>query len=349
MCIRIVRNNSQVELSGSMFPSSNQPVTPELNICNEVTIDAVKLKNLPKTSGIPSAMVSVSGLISGNTFTTGVNRNIINSSEYKTEITSLVYGLHSELKAINKITPKQLMDIQSFDLVKRDMFITSIQELESLKARKTNAAGYMMNIMKHAADLAGNDNKKFVNLVGEMFSDIPIPLDWFRKILGAGPHTAGNLLEPMLDKVVEEQGGSFGFNANITDDIDSNNTMTHHVGEFLQVGYNRGSFIGKLAANIIDRNTVIIQDRINEGDIRSGSFSAMVGAALKDKTINPQDAVKLFSWAFTTDNGGKYPPPFGATETEGKNLKFSDYKIENWIKDYNKAFPDSPIISLQKK
>jgi len=347
MCIKLGGNNSRPELI------SNSPLIPDNFSTNQTIIpkqilsrDNFSRNNLNIPGAVPATMVNIQGMICENPVKKNpeTDKNLIYSSNYKSEITSLVNSMHAELKAVNKITPKQLKEIQNFDLPQRDMFVTAIQQLELLKNKKISAADYMMNIMQHAADLSGNDHKKFVKLTGEAFSDIPIPLDLFRKALGAGPHTAGNLLEPMLDKIVEEQGGSFGFNNNVTDDIDPvKNTMTHHAGEFLQVGYKRGNFIGKLAGNIIDRNTLIIQDKKNEGDIRSSSFSVMTGAALKDNRITPQDAVKLFSWAFREDSGGKTPPPYGSKETEGKYLKFKDYKIENWLKEYNKAFPNEPI------
>jgi hypothetical protein len=346
MCIRTGGNYSNSELPANLPGPAPKPVNHELNIGPEgIAVDSLKLKNLANTSPVSSVILNISGAVTGESENPvpKADLKMAGSPHYKTEIALLVTGMHNELKAINKITPKQLKEIQDFDPVKRDMFLTSLRQLESLKAGEINAAGYMIGIMQHAAELSGNDSKMFVTLVGEMFSDIPIPLDPFRRILGAGPHTAGNLLEPMLDRIVEKQGGSFGFNANITDDIDWKNTITHHAGEFLQVGYNRGAFIGKLAGNIIDRNTLIIQDKKNEGDIRSSSFSAMVGAALKDNKIKPLEAVKLFSWAYTTSHGGKYPPPYGADETPGKNLGFKDYKIDNWVNAYNKAFPEAAI------
>lgn len=341
MSINVNGNNSLPEFIKEILASGNKQETPKTDLSEKIIFsDSVKINILNKQSPIP-AKAKILGKITSDSQT--IEREIVFSQNYKSGVTSLVTGLHQELKAINKITPKQLNEIRNFDLPHREMFIKSLQELESLKNGKTNAADYMINIMKYAADLSGNDRKKFVDLVGEMFSDIPIPLDIFRKILGAGPHSAGNLLEPMLDKIVEKQGGSFGFNSNITDDIDKNNTMTHHAGEFLQIGYNRGGWLGKLAADAIDRNTGFIQSKLNEGDIRSGYFSSMVGSALKKNIITPHDAVKLFKWAFTTSHGGKEPPLYGSKETQGNYLKWGDYKIENWVSAYNRAFPNDPI------
>jgi hypothetical protein len=273
------------------------------------------------------------------------NKDIITPKNYKEKIESRINDLHDNLKVNTKITNKQITDIKNFDPMRRDIFIKCIDELESLKSKKIKASDYMINVMNHAVNISGNNNEKFVELVGEVFSSVPIPLDTFRKVLGAGPHSGGNVLEPMLDKIIENQGGSLGFNSNITDDISDINNMTHHVGEFLQVGFNRGSFVGKLATDAIDRNLTfgLIQDKVNEGDIRSGYFSVMVGDALNDNKIKPNDAVKLFKWAYTTDHGGKEQPIFGGKETSGDNMNWNDYKIENWIKSYNKAFPNNII------
>ncbi len=327
-----------------------------INHENSITISSDKFKSrrfaepvLPKLPAIAAIIADISTDLQEIVHNPRLLNNYekikpVSIANYKTAIGEKLSSLHNELKAKEAITTGQLNDIKNFDPLKQDMFLTSLKEMESLKAGKTNAADYMLNIMNHAADLSGNDGGKFIDLVGEMFSDVPIPLDFFRRILGGGPHSGGNVLEPMLDRVVESQQGSHGFNPNMTDDIDKNNTLTHHVGEFLQVGYNRGNFLGKFAAGVIDSGYIgIIQSQKNEGDVRSGYFSTMIGSALKKNKISPHDAVKLFRWAYAENHGGKQAPPFGSRETEGKYMNWSDYNIKKWINAYNKAFPNAQI------
>src|SRR6185295_18981782 len=118
-----------------------------LNICPEgIPVDAIKLKNLPNLSLISSVLVNIAGEPQKPVQNTDISMS--RSPNYSSEITSLVTGMHNELKAINIITPQQLKEIEDFDPARREMFLTCIRGLESLKAGEINAAGYMMNIME---------------------------------------------------------------------------------------------------------------------------------------------------------------------------------------------------------
>lgn len=340
MAINFGINNSNNDYPNKVVVSNSKKSENNKNeplIKLEVLKDSISLTNSNKST---KPIVTVS-------LTENNDKEILSVANYKDKIVPHISKFYEDLKLENKLTTKQIKDIQNFSPEKKELFVKCLNELEALKSKKITAADYMINIMSHSVNLSGNDNKKFVELVGEVFSSVPIPLDPFRKILGAGPHSGGNILEPMFDKIIEEQGGSLGFNSNVTDDISKTNNMTHHVGEFLQVGFNRGSIIGKLSTDAIDRNLTfgLIQDKVNEGDIRSGYFSVMVGDALNDNKITPTDAVKLFKWAYTTEHGGKESPIFGAKETPEKYMNWKDYKIESWIEAYNKAFTDNKINS----
>lgn len=235
--------------------------------------------------------------------------------------------------------------ISGFKDDQKEVFACAVEQLENIKDNKADSSDYMINILKKSSELAGNNSQKFIQLVGEVFSEKEGSFDFFRKVLGAGSHKAGNILEPLLVEIISEGKGAgveAGFNSNMTDDIDRNNTMTHHYGEFIQVGFHRGETLGKIASFVIDTPYIMPSMTYNNGDVRSGYFASMLGDGLRDKKIKPADVVKLTQWAYTNEHNGLKDPPFGRVDKD-EFMNWSQYKIDKWIKDYNQAFPDDPI------
>lgn len=335
MCLQINRSFFKNEMKNSEIKKSepiNQPNKPK----EEIKGDSVLFKNL-KQGKIINTSISIE-------LSKDINKDVNISNE---EIFKKIQNFQGDYKIKKGLSLKQKSDIEKFNPDQKKMLVKALNELENFKNGKIKASDYMMNLFEYASELSGNDSKKFINLTGEVFSEVPDALDFFRKVLGAGPKTSGAILEPLYEEVIKTRGGAgtnAGLNENIVDDVDINNTTTHHIGEFLQVGYNRGEHLGKLADDIIDRDIKIIGMKFNEGDIRSAYFASILGDAMKDKKINPQQAVKMIRWTYTNEHNGKEPPPFGSKETQGNFTKWKDYKIDNWIKAYNKAFPNDKII-----
>lgn len=333
MCLQINRNNSFNEVN----QNKNTPVKTELK-------DDISDKNITVIKS-DSANVNIlkqgSVKIASISFETNKDLSISNQ-----EIFKKVESLQKDANIKVGLSEKQKDDISKFNPDQKKMFVKALEEMENFKNGKNDASGYMMNLLKYAAELSGKDSKKFINLSGEVFSEVPDALDFFRKILGGGPKTSGGILEPIYEGVIKTHGGagvSAGFNENITDDLDKNNTITHHIGEFLQVGYNRGESLGKLADDIIDGDVKIIGMKRNEGDIRSAYFASMLGHAMKENKISPEGAVKMIRWTYTNHHEGKEPPPFGTKKIHGEYVKWNQYKFDDWVKAYNKAFPNDKL------
>ncbi len=174
-----------------------------------------------------------------------------------------------------------------------------LDELEALRAGRITPAQYMVNVMQHAADLARDNGHRFVELVGMAFSEVPSEDALHaagRDVLGAGPHPVGWLLEAIQASIVREAGGytpETGFAAGVLD-VDPMSSVTHHFGELLRVGYYRGETLGDWAQDYLDGDE-------NPGDVHNGYFAVMLGAALANGEITPQEAVQMVEAAYTGD------------------------------------------------
>ncbi|MBI2263644.1 MAG: hypothetical protein HYU64_00500 [Armatimonadetes bacterium] len=252
------------------------------------------------------------------------------------------------------LTDEEKQAIQNLDEDDRHMYDATLDELESLNNGDTNESQYMINVMQHAADISGNDHDQFVHLVGMAFSEgnagqsgLGI-MEGGRGVMGAGQNPAGVVLESMHQTINGQNGGSTvaaGFDPNIVD-ADPTSTVTHHFGELLQVGHNRGSKLAGSAQDFMDNYAT------NPGDTRNGYFAAMLGEALRDQRITPQDAVNLTQWAFTNQDTTNKPwdtisPPtqdgVGGLITRPIGSLFSDnqYDITEWVNGYNASHPNA--------
>ncbi|HEY8208014.1 MAG TPA: hypothetical protein VIG99_11075 [Myxococcaceae bacterium] len=246
------------------------------------------------------------------------------------ELIDRLNGVRSE-----PLTPEQEGLIRNLsDPRERRMFLATVKQLEAAKAGSVTPSQYMTNLMQSAADIAGNDGKEFAHLVHFGFNE-PAGGSYMtagRGLLGGGNIPAGSLLEDTfksLDNDVNNTAG--GFNANIID-VDPSSTVTHHFAEFLSIGSSLQGFPA-LANQAV---TTIDNPKDNPGDVRSGYFGVMVGNALKDGKITPQQAVDLTKWAYTDQPAGMGPPPWGTANT-GTYLDPANYSIDDWLKAYQAA------------
>ncbi|QRN96376.1 hypothetical protein JRI60_46455 [Archangium violaceum] len=235
-----------------------------------------------------------------------------------------------------KLTPEQEAHIRNLSSPEeRRMFLATVKQLEAVKAGSLSPSQYMTNVMQSAADIAGNDGKKFAHLVHFAFNE-PENAGYHetaRKALGGGNIPAGSLLETTfkeLDGDLNNAAG--GFNPNITDTA-SSSTVTHHFAEFLAVGSSTQGIpaVGNAAVEHIDDKTT------NPGDVRSGYFGVMLGNALKDGKVTPQQAVDLYRWAYTSQPSTMKPPPWGTQETGAYLDPSKDYDINAWMRMYEAA------------
>jgi hypothetical protein len=191
---------------------------------------------------------------------------------------------------------------------------------------------YQYNVMQHAADIAGNDGKKFINLVQAAFS---APEDGYgafqrygRGAAGTGAHRQGQYLESAFSRTDDPASD---YNP-VVRDKDDNSTVTHHFGEFLKahgVGW-------KDPYDLVEMND---DKKKNPGDVRSGFFAVMLGDGLRNGDITPQQAVDLTRWAYSIDPGGTQGPPWGSDGNSTGYLSQDDYKgkLDDWVRAYDEA------------
>jgi hypothetical protein len=257
------------------------------------------------------------------------------------EIVKRTEDLMKVLKTDDKVVPdfaKKSLEKLSGD--EKVMLGWALEELKKMSSDpQRTESQYMMQMLKHAAELAGTDKKKFVDLATTVLSAPAggYGMEGSRKLAGGGAHISGEVCEPLLVKIMEPRGGSTekqGYNNNIIDSEDKASTVTHHYAEFLKTGYYRGQTLGDGATLIMDKPWN------NPGDVRNGYFAVMLGDALAQNRITPAESIKLTEWAYTKQPAGGPQPPWGE-KAKGKDL--GEFEIDGWVKDYNKAFPNSKI------
>ncbi len=242
------------------------------------------------------------------------------------------------------LTDTQKLQIENLPPDQKEMYRSTLNELINLKNGKISPADYMMNTMSRAADLAEANGRSpdswnylkpsqgelFKNYIGLTMSEKPqgFARDTGRELVGGGPNIAGSALETIYQSIIaKNHSAGEGFNTNITDTTDPNNSITHHFREFLVVGYNSGKYLADKAAAYIDSPVE------NPGDVRDGYFAGMLGAALRSGEISPRQAADLTKWAYTKHGGTQ--PPWGAENVAGKFLDpDKDYNIKDWLKAY---------------
>jgi len=242
------------------------------------------------------------------------------------------------------LTDTQKLQIENLPPDQKEMYRSTLNELIKLKRGEISPADYMMNTISRAADLAEANGRSpdswnylkpsqgelFKNYIGLTMSEktLGIARDTARELVGGGPNIAGSALETLYQSIIaKNHSAGEGFNTNITDSTDPNNSITHHFREFLLVGYNRGKYVADKAATYIDSPTG------NPGDVRDGYFAGMLGAALNSGEISPRQAADLTKWAYTKHDGAQ--PPWGAENIAGKFLDSDKhYNIKDWLKAY---------------
>jgi hypothetical protein len=257
------------------------------------------------------------------------------------ELVNRTEDLMKTLKTKDQVVPdfaKKALEKLSGN--ERVMLGYALEDLKKMAGDpQATEARYMMNMLNHAGDLAGGDRKKFVDLAASVLSAPAggYGMEASRAMAGGGAHISGEICEPFLVEIVTPRGGSGenqGLNPNIVDSEDKDSTVTHHYAEFLKTGFNRGQSLGDVATLIMDKPWK------NPGDVRNGYFAVMLGHSLFQERLTPADSIKLTEWAYTKQPAGGPQPLWGEKE-KGKDL--GDYEIENWVKAYNKAFPNSKI------
>ncbi len=232
------------------------------------------------------------------------------------------------------LTTQEKSAIASLSPLQKEMFVATMGELSALQAGKVSPAEYMFDVMHKAANLAGNDKSKFVDLIGMAFSG-PSYKDNERALLGTSFNPAGSLLERLYDHLVKGRASSpySGFNPNVSD-VNPDSTVTHHFREFLVLGYKHG----KSAAFLANENGDDTPEN-NPGDLRNGYFAGMIGDALRNNKLTPEEAVNLTQSAYKLHEGKQ---PFwgligykwgenNGSPTEGDYfLDPSQYELENW-------------------
>lgn len=246
-------------------------------------------------------------------------------------------------------------DLEAFNNMSEDerrYFAAGLYELDKIIIDKDPEAraNYQFNMMQHAADIAGDDGQKFINLVQAGFS---APADGYgsfnrygRALAGTGPSAWGQYLEGAYTRADDPNAD---YNPLVTDK-DNGSSVTHHFGEFLKAG----GIAWQDPYDLVEQQD---SPEDNPGDVRNGFFAVMIGDGLRSGEITPQQAVDLTRWAMSGDAGGAQPPPWGTTtaDADADNQNFDDpwyagrsyngylsqdqYKgnLDWWLQKYNEA------------
>jgi len=227
----------------------------------------------------------------------------------------------------------------------------------------TNAE-YMFKVMESAAIIARDDPERFLHLIALVFAKRTAKTwhkglsiksyvaSWVfeagRTPLGGGYDAAGRFVEQTHNAYARSSTrGVDGYNANVIDKVDPfGNTITHHLVEFLRVGFHRWPILGKWAQDVIDGDfSTLVEEnaQINTGDIRSGYFGTMLGDALSRGAVQPREAVALVRWAYGQHS--ESPPPWG-TKANGAYLNWDNYNFEHWLAAFRNRRP--PPIALRQ-
>ncbi len=249
------------------------------------------------------------------------------------------YNALSKKMGAQELTGAERLALVTLPSDQKEMYRLMLDSLTKLANKEINPAQYMAEAMRNAAKLAeknegywwnpfgSSKEELFVGYVGLAFCDKSLGLGKNLVRLGAGSpfDLAGAALERTYLKIVGIEAAK-GFNTNITDSNEANNTVTHHFREFLMVGFNRGRTMGNWATTTIDKPDE------NPGDVRNGYFATMIGSALKNEKITPSEAAELTIWAYTAHDGKQ--PPWGDRNVKGANVSTDDYFLNSWLRAY---------------
>lgn len=342
-------------LSGSKTLELSTATLVEQGLLPVITIAATDIEAAGKDAHHPTRSQSES-----TDFFDWIGDSVVDlfASPEENEIFSQFDSLASRC-GVEPLTNAQKLDIINMEDGMQQMFRLTVSELEKLENGEIGPADYMSQGLLRAARLAEENGTPcwsidessgmsycphsrgnwslFGPTANELFRDyiamayagetIGFLGDVVRDGIGDGPHHSGQALEWMYKSIVAEAGDQ-GFNTNITD-IDSRSTISHHFREFLGVGFESSQILGNFIAKVIDDPSV------NPGDVRSGYFASMLGAALFSGQITPTEAANLTIWAYTSHDGDQ--PPWGAVAEQGRFLDTADYDIERWLDAFNNS------------
>lgn len=255
------------------------------------------------------------------------------------------YNALSKKMGAPELTSAEKLALVTLPSDQKEMYRLQIESLTRLANKEINPAQYMAEGLRNAAKLAeknegswwnpfgSSKEQLFVDYVGLAFCDKSLGLGKDIVRFGAGSpfDLAGAALERTYAKIVGGEAAK-GFNTNITDTNDADNTVTHHFREFMMVGFNSGRTIGNWAATTIDKPDV------NPGDVRNGYFGTMIGSALWNNKITPSEAAEMTIWAYTAHDGKQ--PPWGDHNVKDNKLTTDDYFLNPWLKAFRARHSD---------
>lgn len=290
-------------------------------------------------SASDSKALATAGLL-GDVQLTGLGDGLLGSWNSDQKMISDYDAIAKKVGA-PEMTTAEKVALMTLPSDQKDMYRMMLTSLEKLANKEINPAQYMGEGLRNAADLAQKNEGSwwnpfgsskealFVSYVGVSFSDksLGIARDAVRAGAGSAFDLAGATLERTYSKIIgDNKNGAQGFNPNIVDSNNPENSVTHHFRELLMVGYNRGRNIGNWATTTVDK------PEDNPGDVRNGYFGTMIGSALKNGKITPSEAAEMTIWAYTA-HGGKQPP-WGELEAKGGSLATDDYYLNPWLKAF---------------
>ncbi|MBS1953334.1 MAG: hypothetical protein JST89_04055 [Cyanobacteria bacterium SZAS-4] len=300
------------------------------------TLDLIRQSTSARAAD--SKVLASAGIIGDLQLTSVGDQMLLGSSKEDQKLID-DYNALSKKTGAPELTTAEKFALHTLPSDQKEMYRLQIESLTKLANKEINPAQYMAESLRNAAKLAeknegswwnpfgSSKEQLFVDYVGLAFCDKSLGLgkDIVRAGAGSPFDLAGAALERTYAKLVTNEAAK-GFNTNITDTNDPDNTVTHHYREFLMVGYNSGRTIGNWAATEIDKPD------INPGDVRNGYFGTMIGSALWNGKITPSEAAEMTIWAYTA-HGGKQPP-WGDRNVTGSKLTTDDYFLNPWLKAY---------------
>ncbi len=260
------------------------------------------------------------------------------------------------------------LSLHTMDQVHQRMYGATLDQLEALQAGRINNRQYFTNVLQSAANIAGDDRDRFVELAhfslqaNEPLTPTGMALGLVRNASGGGynigastqdytqnrilrnnpeyrsPDSHGRMqpdLQLGFDPHVQETQNAPGGGLRHANDVNRSNTETHHFIEFLRMGYSVGPGVAGLAQDLHD------SPADNPADNRSGHFGAMLGSALRDGRITNQDVVNLATRAFTSNESTMWP------ETNINDARH--WNIQDWVSEYNSGAPTHAAADLHDR
>ncbi len=253
----------------------------------------------------------------------------------------------SDLRArsgLPALTEPELADTRRLNTNELRMYEFSLGQLGQVAEGTLNPADYMFSVLDEAARIAGDDTGQFRHLVSFAFASEPPEPFSGENLAGRHGHLAGSTIEETLyGLAVKMRNADQGFNPVIVDSTDPNgSTVTHHFGAFVELaqGLLGGLGIQQAHHDLGDAGN-------NPGDVRNGNFGGMVGYAMRENKLSPQDLSALIRWAYSATPDAPAPWATPATDPQGNGVPFgsdpSHFDLSTWVELYNQAHPAAPI------